>query len=69
MQTQLKSTVVKKMANEAVTALEANQARNPGSRMAQLVRVRSILSFVSIVASTANVTVDLEDYLALTQLP
>ena len=69
MQANLKATAVKHMANEAAVALAAYHVKNPGMRMPQAVRVKGILAFATTVPSTANVTLDLEDFLALTQLP
>jgi len=69
MQTTMKSTAVKSMARDAVHALEHYQLNHPGSRTAQLVKVRGMLSFMDALQNSATVTISQDDYVALTQLP
>ena len=65
MQLNLKAVKVIKMAEEALIALEPHRTK----RLAQLIRVQNMHAFASEVSVTANILLDMDDYIALTQLP
>ena len=65
MQLNLKASKVTAMASEALIALEPHRTK----RLAQIIRVQNMFAFASEVSPTANILLDMDDYVALTQLP
>lgn len=72
MQIQKSASEVRKLARDALHAIEEFRASSPanaGARLAQEHRCRAIHSFASSAVAQQKVMLDLDDWLALSQLP